>query len=85
MDGGLTFLPPVPVAEVAACNDQPGNVVQRSSGPFDVAGRWPAGGDYFGLAAHPDGSFRALWSDSRSGVLQLWTAWIDVRAGLEPR
>lgn len=81
VDGGVTFLPPVPVAEVASCNDQSGNVVPRASGSFDVAGRWPAGGDYFGLAAQPDGTFRALWSDSRTGVFQLWTAPIEVRTG----
>jgi hypothetical protein len=86
VDGGVNFLPPVPVAEVASCNDQPGNVVDRASGPFDVSARWTAGGDYFGLAAHPDGSFWALWSDSRSGVFQLWTAPIHVRTdtGVEP-
>jgi hypothetical protein len=80
-DGGLSFLPPTPVAEVASCSDQQGNLVDRLSGSFDVAARWPAGGDYFGLAAHPDGSFRALWSDSRTGTFQLWTARIVVRAG----
>jgi hypothetical protein len=79
LDGGGSFLTPVPVAEARSCNDQPGNVVEHASGPFDVGARWPAGGDYFGLAAHPDGSFSALWSDSRSGILQLWTARIHVR------
>jgi hypothetical protein len=78
VDGGTSFLPPVPVAEVASCNDRPGNVVPRARESFDVAGRWPAGGDYFGLAANPDGTFRVLWSDSRTGVFQLWTASIDV-------
>jgi len=78
VDGGTTFLPQVPVADVASCNDKPGNVVPRAGGSFDVAARWPAGGDYFGLAANPDGSFRVLWSDSRTGVLQLWTASINV-------
>jgi hypothetical protein len=78
VDGGTTFLPPVPVAEVASCNDRPGNVVPRAEESFDVAARWPAGGDYFGLVANPDGTFRALWSDSRTGVFQLWTASIDV-------
>lgn len=79
VDGGESFLPPVPVAAVASCNDQPRNVVDRASGSFDVGARWPAGGDYFGLTAHPDGSFRILWSDSRSGVFQLWTASIHVQ------
>jgi len=38
----------------------------------------PACSDYFGLPAHPDESFRVLWSDSRSGVLQLWMAPVRV-------
>jgi hypothetical protein len=84
VDGGESFLSPVSVAEVAFCNDQPGNVVApgvvfRTPDTFDVGERWPAGGDYFGLAAHPDGSFRILWADSRSGVFQLWTASIYVQ------
>lgn len=78
VDGGTTFLPQVPVADVASCNDKSGNVIPRAGGSFDVAARWPAGGDYFGLAAGPDGSFRVLWSDSRTGVFQLWTASINV-------
>ncbi|HEX9615511.1 MAG TPA: hypothetical protein VGA55_08380, partial [Bacteroidota bacterium] len=78
LDGGMTFLPQVPVADVPSCNDQPGNVVATFSGSFDVGKRWPAGGDYFGLRAHPDGSFVALWSDSRSGIFQLWSSRIRV-------
>lgn len=83
VDGGETFLPPAAVSETAYCNVQPGNVVPLASGPavsptFDAAARWPGGGDYFGLAAHPDGSFRMLWADSRSGVFQLWTASIHL-------
>lgn len=73
VDGGETFLAPAAVSETAYCNFQPGNVVPRGSGTFDAAARWPGGGDYFGLAAHPDGSFRVLWADSRTGVFQLWT------------
>lgn len=78
VDGGTSFFPPVPVAEVASCSKQPGNMVRRARESFDVAERWPAGGDYFGLAANPDGTFQVLWSDSRTGVFQLWTASIDV-------
>jgi len=78
LDGGETFLNATPVAEMESCNDVPGNLVTRPEGPFNVASRWPVGGDYYGLLALPDGSFRALWSDSRTGVFQLWTARIDV-------
>jgi hypothetical protein len=79
VDGGETFLPPIPVADAGSCNSRPGNVVVQGSTPFDVTGRFQAGGDYYGLVAVPDGSFRALWSDSRTGVFQLWTDRIEVR------
>jgi len=38
----------------------------------------PAGGDYFGLVALPDGRFRLVWPDARDGAFQLWTTTIDV-------
>lgn len=76
LDGGRTFLPAVPVADIPDCPDPavPGNVV----GGFETATRWPAGGDYFGLAADANGAFRAVWADSRTGRYQLWTASITV-------
>lgn len=43
-----------------------------------VAERFEAGGDYYGLAARPGGSFRAVWADSRTGVFQLWTDRLEV-------
>lgn len=78
LDGGETFLEPVRLADTAECpaSDVPGNL----HGEFDVAERWPAGGDYFGLVARPDGAFQAMWADSRTGVFQLWTATIRVHA-----
>ena len=78
LDGGETFLPPTAVADRVTCNDQPGNLVPRPAAPFNVAARWPVGGDYFGLVALPDGAFRVLWADSRTGVFQLWTARIEL-------
>ncbi len=78
VDGGASFGPARPVADSVSCNDQPGNLVPRPAGPFNVASRWPEGGDYFGLVALPDGSFRAIWADSRTGLFQLWTALITV-------
>lgn len=71
-DGGRTFLPEARVSSVPSCPDTP-----RNGGS---AKRWPAGGDYSGLAAAADGSFHALWSDSRDGIYQLWTARIKVNA-----
>ncbi len=38
----------------------------------------PEGGDYIGLAAGSDGMFHPLWTDSRSGTYQLYTASITV-------
>jgi len=47
-----------------------------------VASRFPTGGDHFGLAAAPDGSFHAAWIDSRTGSFQVWTARIEVGAAV---
>lgn len=44
-----------------------------------VTRRWPSGGDYFGLVPVPGAGFRALWSDARTGVYQLWAAPVKVR------
>ena len=40
--------------------------------------RWPVGGDYFGLDTLPDGSFKVVWVDYRSGRPQLYTADVKV-------
>lgn len=65
LDGGDTWIPEVAVSGEPSCPIGPRN---------GTAGmRFPAGGDYHGLAALPDGSFRIVWSDARSGVFELWT------------
>lgn len=70
LDGGTTFLPPVKVSDAPSCPER---------GKNGWAGtRWKAGGDYQGLVAKPDGSFQALWADSRSGVFQLYTADVKI-------
>jgi hypothetical protein len=69
-DGGQTFLPEVKVSGARSC--------PLSSKNGDAGIRWPAGGDYTGLATTPDGRFHLLWSDSRNGVYQLWTATVTV-------
>jgi hypothetical protein len=81
IDGGVKFLPNIKVSRTKACPDVPDNTV-RSAGrdSFGVAARWPAGGDYSGLAAGADGLFHALWSDSQTGVYQLWTTSIKIGA-----
>jgi hypothetical protein len=66
----VSFAQPVRVSEGAPCNDTP-----RNAG---VIKRFEYGGDYFGLAADRDGVFHLIWSDSRNGVYQLWSASITV-------
>lgn len=80
LDGGRTFLPARPVATAPSCADVPGNQVPLEDGR-PVARRFGDGGDYHGLVALPDGSFQALWADSRTGTYQLWTARIRLTTG----
>ncbi len=84
VDGGMTLLPNVRVSTARSCPNAPGNIVRSNIGGdgFGVAKRWPAGGDYSGLAASIDGAFHVLWSDSRAGVYQNWTANVRVPAKL---
>ncbi len=77
LDGGRTFLPEVMVSTEKSCPDSPENGM--------VGKRFPAGGDYQGMVALPDGSFHLLWSDSRSGVFELRTAIIKVNSLLNDR
>jgi hypothetical protein len=65
-DGGATFTKPVRVSDAASCNDTPKNA--------KLIKRYDYGGDYYGLAAGADGVFHLIWSDSRNGVYQLWSA-----------
>ncbi len=75
LDDGESWLPEIPVSAEPSCPASPAN---------GMAGfRWPAGGDYHGLTALPDGSFRLVWSDSRSGVFILRTATVIVKMGSE--
>lgn len=73
LDGGDTWLPETPVSSEPSCPISPRNGA--------VGMRFPSGGDYFGLVALPDGTFRIMWSDARSGVFELWTntVRVDVR------
>ncbi len=72
LDGGKTFLPAVRVSSAPSSPDTARN--------GRVATRWPEGGDYSGLAAAADGTFHALWADSRDGIYRLWTAPVTVKA-----
>ncbi|MEZ5038787.1 MAG: sialidase family protein [Saprospiraceae bacterium] len=72
VDGGQTFLPPVKISQKPSC---------PLDGKNGWAGiRWKPGGDYQGLATTANGNFLALWSDSRSGIFQLYQAEIKVSA-----
>lgn len=64
-DGGRSFLDPVTVSSEDFC-----------ARPEEVerARRWSVGGDYFGLVATGEGTFRVLWADSRTGTWQARTA-----------
>lgn len=71
LDGGESFLPGVQVSNEPSCPTTPEN--------GEAGYRWPAGGDYHGLAARPDGDFQIVWSESREGLYELRTARVRVR------
>ena len=77
LDGGGTFLPEVKVSTAENCPDTPQNA--------EAGRRWVAGGDYFGLAAAAEGSFRLLWADSRDGIYQLRSSSVRVVDSSTPR
>jgi hypothetical protein len=69
LDGGRTFLPEIRLSTARNCPGTPGN--------GEAGLRWPAGGDYTGLATDARGRFHLLWADSRSGVYQLRYALVE--------
>ena len=69
LDGGVTFSEPATVSSTVFC------VAPAPSGPNR---RWPAGGDYFGLAEAEPRTFRVVWADTRSGTYQLRTAAVRI-------
>ncbi len=90
VDGGETFLPAARVTsessdprglgnlQPAVWHTQPQGDALRSTISSAYSFR-PAGGDYIGLDADPNGTFHAFWPDARSGTFQVYTARIDVR------
>jgi hypothetical protein len=79
VDGGLTFLAPVKLADVLSCPNTPTNQIAISPQESPtVARRWPDGGDYYGLVAVPGKGFHAVWSDSHTGTFQLWSTGIRI-------
>jgi hypothetical protein len=77
LDGGETFLPEAKVTSQIGCADSPRN--------GDARYRWPAGGDYTGLGARPDGQFELVWADSRDGIYRLRTATVRVNGKAAPK
>jgi Neuraminidase (sialidase) len=59
-DEGATWREPTSISSTPACDDS--TRVANSTG-----------GDYFGIAAAPDGTFRLLWSEMRGGRSELVT------------
>lgn len=72
IDGGDSFLPEARISSETACFGEAEN---------GVAGHRfrNGGGDYQGLTAAGPGAFQAVWSDSRTGRFQVWTARLRVR------
>lgn len=66
LDNGVTFEPEVKVSSKRSCPGTPENVM--------TALRFPAGGEYFGLASPTPGTFLMIWSDARDGKYELRTA-----------
>jgi hypothetical protein len=71
LDGGASFSPVQRISTTDACADTVR--IDSTGGGVD-----PTGGDYFGLAAAPDGIFRIVWVETRNGVSQLSIASLDV-------
>lgn len=74
VDGGETFLPDVKISSQRTCPATPQQI--------PTALRFPAGGEYIGMVATPDGAFQVLWSDNRSGTYQLRMATVRVKANV---
>jgi hypothetical protein len=70
-DGGETFTDAYKVSTKPSCP-----AAGRNGW---AAARWPFGGDYTGLAAAADGTFRLFWPDSRGDRYELRTAQVRVK------
>lgn len=71
VDGGLSFLPEHRISNGRSCPEAAANGRNIRS--------WPTGGDYFGLAATSEGSFRIMWAEPHGGPFQLWTRLVNVQ------
>jgi hypothetical protein len=72
VDGGKTFATARRLTEGRPCANPGANGAKATAAP--------TGGDYYGLAASPGGTFQAMWAEPRAGgAFQLWAAPITVR------
>jgi hypothetical protein len=92
VDGGESFEAPVRVSSVTSMPFGAGNmrfipytyrldVDSMRVVLLSAANTWGSGGDYMGLAADTDGVFHPLWTDSREGTFQLFSARVTVLGG----
>jgi len=65
-----------PVCNDTKANNTPYGNEQRPE--YTIYDRWKRGGDYQALRALPNGSFIAIWSDSRDGVYQIYSRVIKI-------
>lgn len=75
LDGGKTFLPETKVSSQKSC--------PLSQQNMQTGLRFPGGGDYMGMVATPEGAFRIMWADNRTGTFQLRTATVNVNSKAE--
>jgi hypothetical protein len=72
LDGGQSFLANQKVSDAAGCTLTPDGKPAPE--------RFPNGGDTFGMAALPDGTFQIAWVNGKSGVWQLYSSVIRVES-----
>ncbi|GEM_PF-4814516 len=70
VDGGLSFSRPFRVTNESS------NPRTNSNG--DAANKFYSGGHYMSIASKSNGLFQLIWSDSRTGVFQLYTTEVVV-------
>jgi hypothetical protein len=71
-DGGKSFLANQKVSDDAGCTVTPDGKPAPE--------RYPNGGETFGMVALPDGTFQIAWINGKSGVWQLYSSVIRVKA-----
>jgi hypothetical protein len=88
LDGGETFLPNKKVSLALFSNDAPNNwipMVEGESLSFYLPhNRYACAGKVGSFAASSDGIFHTFWVDSRTGISQIWTAPVQVKAKAFP-